>query len=118
LAPLCNQLRGEVPFLADLCIIKGLVGRLEICAAILAVRVKKQSVEPVIEIIVVRDIAPGPTPRIELLQTAVDETNEPLDSRPIGRFAIVRLSEDNGEYISDRALLDNDPAINIRFPEL
>ena len=67
-----KKLGGEMALLGELGVVERLIGRFEIGAAILPVGVEEQRVEPAVEIVVVRDIAPRPRPRVELLQPAVE----------------------------------------------
>ena len=52
-AALDQELGRQVPLLGDLGVVEGLVGRLEISAAILAVGVEEQRIELAVEIVVV-----------------------------------------------------------------
>src|SRR6266849_5461964 len=64
-----------------------------------------------------RDVAPRPRAQIELRQSAVEKSREPLQACPRGRAAIGALTEHDGKDIRDRALLDDDPAIHVGFAE-
>src|SRR5213082_3115522 len=63
------------------------------------------------------NIAPCARARIELLQTAIEITDQPLWTRPKGRASIVFLAEHDGEDVGNRALLDDDAAVHIGFAE-
>jgi hypothetical protein len=60
------ELGCEVPFLGELCVIERCVRRIEICAAVLSVRVEKEGVQTAVQVVMVRDIASGALARIEL----------------------------------------------------
>ena len=80
--PLSKKLGGEMALLGELGVVERLVGGLEIGAAVLPVGVEKERIEPAVQIVVVRDIAPRPRRQVELLQPAVEIAAEPLQARP------------------------------------
>src|SRR5712691_3567559 len=112
-----QELRREVAFLGELGVIERLVAGLEIGAAVLPVGVEEQRIELAVEIVVVRDVAPRPRARIELLQAAIEKTDEPLQLRPRGWPAVATLTKHDGKDVGDRALLDHDAAIHVGFAE-
>ena len=63
--------------LGELRLVERLIGRLEIGAGILPVGVEEERVEPAVEIVVVRDVAPRAAARIELLQVAGEPRRGP-----------------------------------------
>jgi hypothetical protein len=83
------KLRGQVASLGELRIIERLVRSLEIGAAILLIGVEEERVEPAVEIVMVRYIAPGPRRRIELLQSPKAIASEPPQERPAQRRDVV-----------------------------
>ena len=113
------KLRGEVAPLGELCVVERLVRRLEIGAAILLVGIEEEFVEPAVEVVVMRDIAPRPGPRIELLHAPEQVAPEPRRQRP-SRRGDVLLPQQDCQHVRDRALLDDERAVHIGFaqPEL
>ena len=103
--------------LGELGVIEKLTGRLEIRAAILPVGIQKQLVKSIIEIIMVRNIAPRAAPGVKLLQTAVNVTNEPSYPRPIGLAYPRGLTQEDRKEISDRPLFEYDASIDICLSE-
>ena len=77
-----QELGRQVPLLGDLGVVEGLVGGLEVGAAILAVGVEEQRIELAVEVVVVRDVAARALRRIELPQPAVEVSDQPLQARP------------------------------------
>jgi hypothetical protein len=65
-----------VPPFGELSIVERLVRSFEVGAAILLVGIEEQFVEPAVEVVVVRDIAPRPGPRIELRHAPEQVTAE------------------------------------------
>ena len=61
-----QQLGGEVALLGELGVVERLLGMLEIGAAVLPVGIEEQRIEPAVEIVVMRDVAPRAAGRIEL----------------------------------------------------
>ena len=55
--------------LGELGVVERLVGRLEIGAAVLPVGVEEERIEPAVEIVVMRDVAPRAFGGIELLRS-------------------------------------------------
>src|ERR1700722_11792910 len=102
--------------LGELSIIERLVGRLEIGAAILLVGVKKEPVEPAVEIVVMRDIAPRTGPRVELLHTPEEVAAELQRQCPPRRGDVI-LPQQNGKQVRDRALVDDESAVHIGFAQ-
>ena len=90
---------------------------LEIGAGVLPVGIQEQRIEPAVEIVVMRDIAPRPCRHIELLQPPVEEAHPPLQPRPAGRHAVGGLAENDREQIRDRALLHPQRAVHVGFAE-
>jgi hypothetical protein len=97
-------------------IVEGLTGRFEIGAAVLAVGIEKQRIEPVVEIVVMRDIASRAPPPIELAQPAVEITQNPQRPGPEGRLR--GRSQQDGEHVGDRALLEDERAVHVGLAEL
>jgi hypothetical protein len=64
-----------------------------------------------------RDIASRPWRRIELQEPTIKVANEPLGSCEEGRSAVTPLAEDHCKHIGDRALLDDNAAVNVGFAE-
>src|SRR5215831_8633710 len=77
-----EKLRRKVALLRKLGIIEGLLGSLEIGAALLPIGVEEQRVKLAVEVVVVRDIAPRSPARIELLSAAIEVSNDPAQSGP------------------------------------
>src|SRR5262245_36456955 len=77
-----EKLRRKVALLRKLGIIEGLLGSLEIGAAVLTIGVEEQRVKLAVEVVMVRDIAPRSPARIELLSAAIEVSNDPAQSRP------------------------------------
>ncbi len=63
------------------------------------------------------DVPPRPPTRIELLQAAMEVTDQPLRPRPQRRSAVAPLAEHDREHVGDRTLLDHDRAIHIGVAE-
>jgi hypothetical protein len=53
-----------MPLLGELSIVEALFGRFEIRAAVLAVRIEEERVEAAVEVVMVGDIAPRPSPQL------------------------------------------------------
>ncbi len=105
-----------MPLLGELGVVERLLGALEIGAAVLPVGVEEQRIEPAVEIVVMRHIAARAPARIELLQTAVQEAQQPLRPRPVRYVGL--LAEADGQHVGDRALLDHESAVHVGFAEL
>ena len=112
-----QELGGEMALLGELRVVERLVRVLEIGAAVLPVGVEEQRVEPAVEIVMMRDVAPCAPARIELPQAALEIAQQPLRPRPVRRMPSV-LAEHDGEHVSDGALLDDEGAIHVGFAEL
>ncbi len=56
-AGLEDQLGGDVPLLGELGVVEGLVRPLEVGAAVLPVGIQEQRIEPLVEVIVMGDVA-------------------------------------------------------------
>jgi hypothetical protein len=106
-----------VALLGKLGVVERLIRRLEVAAAVLPVGVEEQGIELAVEIVVMRDVAPRPRPRIELHQAAIEVADEPLRSRPERRLAVPPLPEDDAEHVGNRALLDDEAAVHIGLAE-
>ena len=78
-----QQFGGEMPLLGELGVVERLLGTFEIAAAVLPVGVEEQRVKPSIEIVVMSDVLPRASTRIELLQAAVKIAQQPLRPRPM-----------------------------------
>jgi hypothetical protein len=52
-----------------------------------------------------------------LVDTAAQVTREPAQLRPCRQFAVVVLAEHDCQHVGDRALLDHDAAVHVRFAE-
>ena len=115
ITPRQPQLGGEVALFGELRIIERLVGALEIGAAILPVGVEEERIQPAVEIVMVRDIPARAGSRIELFETAVKETQQPLQSRPMWHFGL--LPEGDRQHVGDGALFDDKTAVHIGFAE-
>src|SRR5262249_24165157 len=63
-----QELRSEMTFFRELCVVERLVRALEIGATILAVGVKEERIKMSVEVIVMRNIAPRATTQIVLLK--------------------------------------------------
>ena len=109
------QLRGDVPFLGELCIVEGGVRVFEIGAAVLPVGIEEERIETAVEIVMMRDVAAGSLARIELGEAAAGVSQQPLCSGPFGGFHT--LTEQDGEHIGNRALFDHQGTIHIGFAE-
>ena len=110
-----QQLGGDVAALGELRIVERLVGRLEIGAAVLPVGIEKQRIEPVVEIVVMRDIVPGAAAPVELAQAAAQIAQQLERPGP-------RRRRDGGalqhrEHVGDRALLDDQRAVHVGLAE-
>src|SRR5439155_3038623 len=103
--------------LGELSIVERLVGGFEIGAAVLAIRIEEQGVEPAVEIVMMRDVALRATARIELLQAAVKIADEPLRPGPQRRPAVASLRQHDAKYVGNRAAFDDDAAVHIGFAE-
>ena len=68
-----QKLGSEVTLFGELGVVERDIRRREITAAVLLVAVEKERIEPAVEIVMVRDVAPGTKPRIELLQSPKQE---------------------------------------------
>ena len=87
-ARLDTKLGGEVALLGELGVVERLVRSFEIGAAILLVGVEEERIEPAVEVVVMRDIAPRARARIELLQAAEQVAPEPPAAAPIAVMAM------------------------------
>src|SRR5262249_9261611 len=77
-----EELCGEVPLLGELGVVKALLRRFEIGAAVLAVGIKEERIEAAVEIVVAGDVAPRPAAPIELLYSPPAETKRGNRCRP------------------------------------
>ena len=101
--------------MASLGVVERLLGALEIAAAVLPVGVEEQRIEPAIEIVMMRHVVARAPARIELLQTAVKEAQQPLRPRPVRNVGI--LAKHDGQHVGDRAPLDHERAVHIGLAE-
>ena len=111
-----EKLRHNVPLLGKLGIVERLLRALEIGAAVLPIGVEEQRVKSVVEIVVVRGVAPRSPARIELFNAALQIADEPVQPCPPGR-ALAALTQQDGKDVGDRARFDDNAAIHIRFAE-
>jgi hypothetical protein len=72
-----KKLRRHAPLLGKLGIVERLLRALEIGAAVLPIGVEEQRVKSVVEIVVVRGVAPRSPARIELFNAAVQIADKP-----------------------------------------
>src|SRR6478735_5448608 len=91
---------------------------LEIAAAVLPIGIKEESIELLVEVIVVRDIAARAGWRIELRESAPEITREPLYARPAQRLARCVLRQCEMEKVCDRAPLHQERAVHVGFADL
>src|SRR5262245_6861606 len=103
-------------FLGELCVVERCIRRLEVCAAVLPVRVEKERVQTAVQVVMVRDIALSARARVKLGQSAPDIAQKPLWTPPIGHLSF--LAEHDAQYVGDCALLNDQRAIHIRFAYL
>src|SRR5262249_38477257 len=113
-----KELRRQVALLGKLGVVEGLVGRLEIGAAVLPIGVEEQGIELAVEVVVVRDIASRPRPRIELQPATIKVANEPLWPREERWLPVASLAKNDGQHVGDRALFDSQAAVHVGFAEL
>ena len=112
-----QELRGKVPLLGELRVVERLVGRLEIGAGVLPVRIEEKRIQPAVEIVMMRDVALCARGAVELLQPAVEVADDPLRPRPARRHAVRRLAEHECEEIGDRAFLYAQRTVHVGFAE-
>ena len=103
--------------LGELGVVEQLVGGFEIGAGVLPVGIQEQRIEPAVEIVMMRDVAPRARRHIELLQPPVEKAQPPLQSRPVRRHAVGGLTEHDREQVGDGALLDPQGAVHVGFAE-
>src|SRR5271170_7445538 len=89
----------------------------EIGTGVLPVAVEKEFVDPVVEIVVMRDIAPGPAGIVAVTQTAQAGTNLVNDTQPEELAELRRVARENRESVVDRASLDAYAPIHVEFAE-
>jgi hypothetical protein len=66
--PVQAQLGGDVTLFGDLGFLQGFVAMAEVGAGVLPVAVQEQAVQPPVQIVMMRDVAPRPRRRIVLVQ--------------------------------------------------
>ena len=88
----------------------------EIGAAILLVGVEEEPVEPAVEVVMMRDIAPRPRAQIELLHAAEQVAHRPRRQRPFRRGDLFLPHQDR-QHVRDRALLDDESAVHVGFAQ-
>jgi hypothetical protein len=66
---------------------------------------------------VVRDVAARTLGRIELPQTPIEISDQPLQACPQRRLAVTALREHHRQHVRDRSLLDDERAVHIGFAE-
>ena len=71
--PVEAELRGDVPLLGDLRLFQRLVAVREVGAGVLPVAIEEQAVEPAVQVVVVRDVAPRAVRRVVLVDAAPDD---------------------------------------------
>ena len=101
--------------LGELGIVERSVGRFEVGAAILLVRVEEEGIEPPVEIVVARHIVSRTRARVELLGMPDQVAQPPLQLGPARQY--FRLIEQDRQRIGDRAFLDDESALHVDFAE-
>ncbi len=111
-----KELCRQVALFGELGVVERLSRSLEISAAILLVGVKEECVEPAVEVVMVRHIAPRAGAQVELLQPPEQIAYQPSGQRP-GWCGDMVLPQQDREHVGDRALLDDERAIHIGFAQ-
>ena len=111
-----QQLGGDVALLGELRLVERLIGRLEIGAGILPVGVEEERVEPAVEVVVMRDVAPRAAARIELLRPPAQDSACSHAAAP-RRRTLGASGRGRCEQVRDRAVFDHQPAVHIGFAE-
>jgi hypothetical protein len=106
-----------MPLLGQLGIVERLIRLLEIGAAVLPVRIEKQCVKALVQIVVMRHIVARAAARIELREPPPEVAQQPLRARPERRLAAVFLRHRKREEVRDRALLDHQRAVHVGFAD-
>ena len=112
-----QQLGGNVLLLGKLRLLQRRVGVLKIGAGVLQVGIQEQPIDTIVDVVVVNRVAPRPPQGVVLKKRARDRAQDPqgIASHTPPRPAEVLDSE--VQEIRDRALLDDDVAIHVKFAE-
>ena len=111
------QLGGEVTFFCELGVVEGGRGGIEIGAAVLPVGIEKQRVEPLIEVVVMRDVAARTAAQVELLEPSPCQPQR-VERAPPAQGPAVVAAHRQFKQIGDRAFLHHEGAGHIGFAEL
>ena len=110
-----RSLAARCRFLASWASSRDSTGCLEIAAAVLPVGIEEQRVKPVVEIVVVGDVAPRMGAPIELAEPPPEASHHRKRVGPRGGGGL--LARNEGEEIHDRALLDHEGTVHIGLAE-
>src|SRR5687768_8296733 len=97
--------------LGKLRVIERLLRMLEVAAAVLPVCIEEKGIEPLIEIVVMRDVLACARRRIELRKPPPEITQQPRQPRPVRGLAAVVLRKREMKKVGDRAPLHHQAAI-------
>ena len=112
-----QELGGDVALLCGLRVVERLAGIFEIGAGILAVRIEEEVIEARIEVVVLRDIAPGAPPVVALVQAAKRQARliqrlDPGQALQFGEVARAQLQD-----VVKAALGDDEAPVRVKFAE-
>ena len=114
MASLDQQLCGDVALLGELRLLQTQIRCVEIGTAILPVGVQEQRVQAIVEIVVMRDVAPRAAAQIELPQVAGEPPRCSRQLCPKGG-SCGGLIDQKGHQVGYRALLDHQLAVHVEF---
>src|SRR5579872_4002854 len=110
-----QELRADVTLLCELRVIERHVLLLEIGAAVLFVGIKKERIEPAVEVVMMGDIASRAAAEIELAEMPHQITRQPHRLGPARQpFGLIH---DYRERVRNGAVLDDKAAVHIDFAE-
>ena len=110
------ELGGKMTLLGELRVVERLVRTSRNRRSYIAGRRRGRAVEPAVEIVMMRDIAPRPRPRIELLHAPEQVAGELQRQCPSRRGDVI-LPQQDRKQIRDRALVDDESAVHVGFAQ-
>ncbi len=116
--PVEQQFRGDVPLLRHLGLVDRLVAAREVGARVLPVAVEEQAVEPAVEVVVVRDVAPRPPGGVELRQPPRHQPDRLAQLHHRVAAGLRRqVGDQHVQHLEDAAADRDEPALHVALAD-
>ena len=112
-----EKLGGQMPLLGELRLFQRLALAFEIGAGILPIRVEEKAIEPLVEIIVPGDVAPGVLAIVALMEAAQRDARLVQQRDPTQPGIRTEVARSECEQVIEVAVRQFDAAVHVEFPE-